>query len=682
MLDPIATIFGPTGYMASAFTGYESRPAQVTLARAIATALANQTHLVADAPTGTGKSMAYCAPLAVYTHETGKRAVVATANNALLEQLCTKDLPALRALLPVPFSYALIKGRGNYLCRLKASGDESEELPGIPSPDDAKQLRAIDEWAKHTATGDKSELPFVPSDSVWRQRSTQREDCKRRGCPRNAECFAALAHATASTADIVVTNQHLLCAHLAARSLTGLDLILPPFDIVILDEAHEAASIARDFFGYSLRASSWSRLATWLQRAASHADPSDRSELINLSTTVRDSSRAVFDCAVTHASSPAYNTRLRAPGWCTDARALDTLTAATQSIARHARRTAARYKSSDIPQEARRGAEAGNSFRRARACLDNLESMVTVSPGSKEQNGWAHWITVEEYGGTVNKFGERRDVRRSATLHGCPVSVAGMLHEQLWGKADSVVAVSATLATHAGPSGFAFARGELGFPSDTATLAVPSPFDMRTQTLLVTPTGLPLPSDSRFPAAVADILRRTILQARGRTLWLFTSYRVLNEVHSILSAAHLPYRILRQGDMPRTSLVAKWKRDTSSVLLGTASLWTGIDAPGETCSAVVIDKLPFPSPADPINDAIGERLGKEAFARDSLPRAIIALRQGVGRLIRSKTDRGVVVLCDARLATKSYGATVLRALGMPTRTNRVEAVGQWLDGVK
>lgn len=629
--DYLDEVFGSGGALARTVPGYEPREGQLVLARAIDRGMREGRAVLAEAPCGTGKSFAYGVPAAYHAARRGLRVLVATHNIALQEQLAHRDLPRLAAALPWRFSFALLKGRANYLCLDRLATD-------APRSKESANARLIREWARTTTTGDPVELPFRPAPKLWARFSTGPDECKREGCPFRRDCFAERARTEAAAADIVVTNYHLLFAHLAVRRATGRDLVLPPADAIVCDEAHEAADAAREAFGLTFGPSRLARLAQQAAMVGLEAEAHRALERCN----------EVLQAAAAHAASRAYQGLLQAPGFTDPAAALDAL----RTLARAARAL-------DGPDEdPGTRALARNTARAAREAARDLDEAVAQSDANK-----AYWI--------------ERDRRGRATLRGRPVAVGGMLRRILFGLGRSVTLTSATLST----SGhFGFVRRELGVPSGAIEVRVESPFDFAQQALLVVPRGLPEPGRAGFVDAAARALQSVVDQCDGRTLALFASHRNLAQVHARLAAAGQRHRLLRQGELPRAELARIFAEDVHSVLLGTDSFRTGFDVPGEALTGLVIDKLPFPPPSDPVVRALRAR-GARAFWDYVLPRALIALRQSVGRLIRARTDVGVVAILDGRLRVRRYGAAVRASLPPMPVVSDLRAIGPFLARV-
>lgn len=717
-LDPIAAIFGTTGALARSFPGYAPRAGQVAMARLCHDVLASGGGCMVDAPCGTGKSVAYLAPAILRAVKRGERVVVATANIALQEQLVGKDLPALQSTLaPLvgdrEWTFALLKGRSNYLCKhLVENPHERAEFEALLSREDLGQLAEVDRWAGQTRTGDRTELPFVVSDSVWRLRSMDQDGCHGKACEHYDACFARAAHDRAADASVVVVNYHLLFAHIAMRAETGREVILPEHQALVMDEAHEAGDIARDFFGHTLSEGRVKRVVRWARgaraeaiKAAVESPAEEAAELAEVADAIERAGVAFFR-ALDEAMAPLLAKRITTlrsdqPS-CAGAlghlanlgKLLDVARVVAMRIHRRVKRM------SDIGAATRPALRVQRDAERvARACIKAIgwiddatrpadqtrETRETREAGTLDA---IHWIAAEERAG---RHGQRS---LRITWESRHVDLSPVLRAYAWGGTRSVIACSATMTTGAGPAGWQWIRRQIGAPSEARALSVESPFDFARQALLCLPSDMPDPKTERegFDQAVCEILGEVARAAGGRTLGLFTSSRMAREAADYLRSAprgRFPFAVLAQGDKPRTQLVADFKRDETSVLCGTASLWTGVDVPGASLVAVVIDKLPFAPPGDPVLDALCERAVARAggrsiagFMEESLPRAVLELRQGAGRLIRSAGDWGLVVICDPRLTTKGYGAEIVRSLGMPTRTRSLDEACAWLaEGV-
>lgn len=659
-VDPVASVFGPGGLLAR--QGKELRDGQRTLAQAIHETITDGGALLAEGPCGTGKSLAYLVPAIHSAVTRGGKVVVATANIALQEQLVQKDLPYLQGLLPTGFTFALQKGLSNYLCLY-----QQNNCDGYPeTAEDVSQLRAIDLWADTTTTGDKSELPFVPTDGVWRLRSIEREDCLGKHCPNVDDCFARRARQRAQDADIIVTNHHTLAAHVNLFMEYGAEVVLPKWDTLVVDEAHELSDIAREFFGAHITRGAVRRLVSWL---APRGDAPVDAALAARLTAAWDH---LWLCAeelhrartVADPNGPAV---VKAP-WVDASDVLAVLDQVADLARKHSLARADRAETED------------DKIARQRA--------ANVERRASKLHGWIDAITAADDPDFVFWLAPKKAGRFPATvtLEARPLDVASILRDHLWGRSRASVATSATLTTGRGVDGWTFARRQLGFP-DAVTggraVAVESPFDFKRQAVLCIPRGMPHPTEARdaFDVRLSKHLRELVDAARGRTLGLFTSLRMVGVAARALQGCE--HTVLAQGDLPRTALVEAFKADPSSVLLGTKSLWTGVDVQGEACVAVLIDRIPFPQRTDPVIVALCERAellsGDKAagFREEMLPRAVLALRQGVGRLIRSRSDWGAVVICDGRLLSAAWGRKVVGALGLPTQVGDMAEVGRW-----
>ena len=631
----INQVFGQGGLLSRYFEDYVPRPGQLELAQAVDEAIGNKEHLLVEAPTGTGKSIGYSVPAIYHAAQRGKRILLVTSSITLQEQLVEKDLPLLADLLPWDFTSALLKGRNNYLCYNKFYQEEAQgTLDYLEEPEDVTKLQTIISWARRTKLGDVSELPFEPPYRLWRRFSTTSEECKKNDCSFREDCCGYKARAAAKEADLVVCNYHLLFAHLQVRENTEQDLILPPFEVAILDEAHKAADIARDFFGFRLTQGSYRsvlRLLLHLGEKSFHEQ-------------VMREAEQLFTLLAKHRKSPAYRIRLRTP----DIVPWEDLVCLLGEVRTVYNEAATTTSETDLRAELKHAAV------RCYRLATQLQAALTLADPAM--------VTFLE-----------EDTRKNLVLCAKPISVAERLRQNLFDATDTVIATSATLSTG---GSFEHLREELGIPA-CRELVVDSPFDFLQQALLVVPEDLPEPNDPAFPATVANIFADILELAEGRTLGLFTSYRNLNAVYERIRSCG--YRVLRQGDLPRTALVEEFRKDVSSVLLGTESFWTGIDVPGQTLSCVVIDRLPFPSPEDPVLDAISER-DRQWFTHYSLPRAVLAFKQGFGRLIRSTADHGVVVVLDRRLISKPYGRVFTASLPPILKSRHLANVRCFLEG--
>ena len=643
--DELENVFAANGILARHSAHYTVRDSQLQLARAVYRALSESRHLMVEAPCGTGKSIGYAVP-AILTRESRKvvsvdaatglsrtqyaPVVIVTANIALQEQLVKKDLPFLQKALPTPFTFGLLKGRQNYLCRtMYEYGTITNERDTAADKD---AVRKVAEWAEQTTTGDKSELDFEPPHAIWRRFSMSNDECSGKLCPLFDQCHGFAAQRAAQTADIIVTNYHTLFADIHLRTTVGVG-ILPEHSPVILDEAHEAADIARDVMGGTL--------SIGMLLAAFSA--CSKANLCN---------RGLHDDAVYNFFS-----------------SLDQLVEkqSNDSGGKQQRLRKSRETNADILANALAfyADKAMQTIEFQGHALTPTERTTLLSANKRAANAARLLQIVDELPEMYVVAMEKP--QGGGTSVAIKVVEPGQVLQQTLFKRPAVVCTSATLTAQ---GTFELVRSELGAPRDhTDYDSLPSPFDFEKQALLVIPDNIPEnPNSDEFREAMTHAICETVKYANGRTLGLFTSYRNLRLAGDALRASGCPYRVLQQGDAPRTLLTTMFREDVSSVLLGTTSFWTGVDVPGEALSCVFIDKLPFPETTNPVLEALAERYD-DSFQRFSLPRTIMTLRQGVGRLIRALGDKGVIVMLDQRLRTKNYGHSIIRSLpNMPIST--------------
>jgi ATP-dependent DNA helicase DinG len=650
--------------LSRAWPGFSARDAQATLTGAIADTLDGGGHLLAEGPCGVGKSLAYLIPAILRARATGRTVIVATASIALQEQLIAKDLPALNAALSESggVTFALLKGRANYLCLHRVGSD-----PGFAvSPEERAELDVVDAWADTTRTGDRAELPMVVRDGVWNLRSTSTDECLRDGCEFYEDCHARAAKARAEGVNVLVVNQHLLCAHIAVHLEMHQDAVLPrtgpvgtpiAWDTVVIDEAHELGDVARDFLGAEITAGRIHGIARWLKNEGCDPDPLRRAA---------DAFFADIDTRIPlDVRGNPEKVRVREGLHVAD------LLAATEAVRTEAKRVAARI----APRH-----KAGLATREETAQMRRAES---AARRASRLVSWLEAADCPAESPDVVLWIERQ--ARGPVLQGRHLEAGRILAGELWGRARSVIATSATMRT---AGGWSWIRRQLGAPSDAREVVVPSPFDFARQARLCVPRGLPDPRTHRedFDRAVGDVTLQVARGAlrRGGVLGLFTSRRMSDRVAAVLRAAGVP-RVFAQGERSRHELIAAM-REAPSVLCGTASMWTGVDLQGDAVVAVVIDKVPFAPPGDPVLDAVGEILAaatgdaRAGFREESLPRAVLRMRQGAGRLIRAAGDRGVVVVCDSRMHSARYGRDVVASLGMPAQVPSVADAVAWLGG--
>jgi ATP-dependent DNA helicase DinG len=613
-------LFGPDGRLAGALAGFEPRPEQEALAAEVADALERCDHLVAEAGTGTGKSLAYLLPALL----SGQRVVVATATKALQEQLLTKDVPAAAAALGRGVRVAVLKGRQNYLCRKSLQG--VDQLGGLfRTAEDAADFERLRDWIETTETGDRAELEFEPSESLWAELSVGADRCAGRRCPLVGSCFAERARELASQAELVIANHALYFADLALRTRSDGAAVLPEHDAVVFDEAHRLEEAAAAWFGGRVSLSRIRQLERDVER---HCRESSRIPPARpLAELDRAGERFVsaFDPGTGRRRlTAADQERLEEHGLAL-ASALGTLAAALTGT----------------------GEDGDALARRALLAAEDVESCLAVD--DPDRVSWAE---------------------RGAVCW-APVDVSGLLRESLWESETTAILVSATLDP-------TFVRRRLGL-DDARELVLPSPFDYRDQALVYLPARLPEPRAAGYYDRLADEIVALCRLSAGRALVLTSSYRALDELVE-RSSGRLPFPVLRQGEAPRERLLERFRDDIDSILFATSTFWQGVDIQGESLSLLVIDKLPFAAPGDPLVEARCERIAKEGgdwFGEYALPAAVLQLRQGFGRLIRGHGDEGVVAILDPRLHTRAYGRRFLEALPPAPVATELDAVAHF-----
>ncbi len=644
--DPgyIDHLFGPEGTFAKTLPGYSKRDGQVEMAHYCDDAIADRTILLAEGETGVGKSYAYLIPTIKSIAEYGGQAVVVTAGITLQEQIFKKDLPALRELLGFEFKAALAKGYSNYRCDFMVDVNDAKLVLGDKTVklDMAERMVFDKVRAWQTENGDLSEFEIELPPAVKRLVTVSSEDCIKRKCNYFHDgCFPRMARKAFADADIVVTNYHLYFLDLELRRL-GVKGLLPDHRILVWDECHSAAAIARQNFGLKLSFGSVKSALDALDARDERSQKLGIPKRINpdLKGQTEQAAEHFFDECLKIRNDPSkYRARLDVPG-IIDGAELERLLRKASKVYREA------AEQEDTPPDAK-------DWLRKRSFLCDKQAGVILGSREVESEDWIHYIEKQE----MPRGGARAALVRE------PLFPNEILRESLFEKnaePRAIILTSATITTGSKTNPFGYISRQLGVKKFDESISY-SPFDY-SKTVLVVPKGIPDPSEPAWLQAVGEKLIQTVQAARGRTLGLFTSYRGLESAHAALKAARLPYKILRQGEAPRTALIKAFKEDPASVLLGTASLWTGVDVPGESLLAVFMDKLPFDPADDPVLDAVKEAYPKDWFKTYYQPRMIITMKQGFGRLIRGVDDRGAVVVCDRRIMKKGYGKSLIRAL--------------------
>ncbi len=648
----VAAAFAPGGPIALALPGFEARGGQLEMADAASAVFADGGVLLAEAGTGTGKTLAYLIPAIL----SRRRVLVSTGTKNLQEQIFYKDLPVLKESLGVPFTAAYMKGRGNYLCLHRfdtfKEGGSAQSL-GF-TRDESIYVRLIDEWSRETATGDRAELDDLPEDlPFWKDIAASSENCIGTECPRYQDCFVTRMRQRAAESDLVIVNHHLLCADAAVRQ-SEFGEVIPACHYAVVDEAHQLEDVATQYFGMVVSNYRIDDLGRDVDRAVAAKLIEDAETADNLkdrAERVRDHARPFF--------SALQMIRLDGPGvGGTEARI--------------------RVGSPQI----NRVADEGLSLVRA---LEALEAEIALT-----RNAPPDVLALGTRAADLRKdldfllraddpgFVYYLDVRgRGVFLRASPIDVSAIVRDLLIDRMTGTVLTSATLTVD---GSFEYVRSRLGIRKANE-VRLPSEFDYLKQAILYLPKRMPDPRAREFTAAVAREVIEIVKRTRGRAFVLFTSYANLREVQARAST-EIEYPILVQGTAPRSALLRDFKATPNAVLLATSSFWQGVDVVGEALSCVIIDKLPFASPGDPITSARIEAInarGGSAFGEYQIPLAILALQQGLGRLLRHRLDRGVLAVLDPRLRTMAYGRRFLASLPPAPLTSELQDIERFFE---
>ncbi|HXF80595.1 MAG TPA: ATP-dependent DNA helicase [Usitatibacter sp.] len=648
-----ASIFGPGGVLERAVPGFRHRPQQAEFAEAVGEAIAARGVLIAEAGTGTGKTFAYLVPALL----SGGRVIVSTGTKTLQDQLYHRDLPRVRQALGSTVDLALLKGRANYVClhHLEAAAAQGT----FAARDEALELQKIRRFAATTVTGDRNDCADVAESSgAWAYATSTRENCLGSACKHYQDCFVMKARKRAAEADVVVVNHHLFFADVVLRDEGAADL-LPAAQTVIFDEAHHLPDLARLFFGESLSTSQLLELARDVRLAeAQHAPESNLmgDAAIALETAARD-----VRLALGTASGRTALAMLR------DRPAFD---AALDQLAKALRELGAR-----LAAQEERAEEIRSCHARADQCLARVTEWREADARPREDS------QDEGAGPDVVRWIEA--YAHSAVLYATPLDVGRIFNAQIAAGERAWIFTSATLSVD---GDFRHYQGEMGLV-DARTRSWPSPYDFANQALLYVPEGLPDPNSEGYVNAVIEAAWPVVRASAGHAFLLFTSLRAMERGHALLAQRladeGLAWPLLLQGRAAKSELLDRFRRSPNAVLVGSQSFWEGVDVKGEQLSVVVIDRLPFNPPDDPVLAACIERInraGGNAFMDYQLPRAVISLKQGAGRLIRDEADRGALVICDPRLVDKPYGKRIWRALPPFRRTRQLADVQAFFAG--
>ncbi len=628
-------VFGRGGLLAQKLPEYEERVEQLEMSEWIWEAFQERKSLIIEAATGTGKTLAYLVPALL----SGHKVVISTGTKNLQDQIYFKDIPLLRSVVPREFSACYMKGRENYLCLHRLENYQQQLTLGDPSAD--YFLTEITHWRKKTQSGDRAELRILPDNTpLWREINATSDTCLGTRCTFFSECFLTRMKQRAAEADLIVVNHHLFCADLALRE-SAFGEILPEYDAVIFDEAHLLEEVATHYFGFTVNNY---QLETLLRDIA-HQLRLEGIEAKDLGTTLEllYQRGAIFFAWLARLGD-RFRFSVNREGTALPGEASDLVNALVL--------LGSQIQNLPYPSE-----ELRSCARRSHTLAETLSFIC-----AREDPRYVYWS-------------EQRG--KGLALHASPIVVGEQLQEHLFSQGKPIILTSATLAVN---GSFSFLKERLGILNAAETV-LPTPFDYTRQTLLYLPSFLPDPRSPAFVEGITEEIFRILQLTAGRALVLFTSYKNMHEVYQGLQG-RLPYPLLLQGEKPKNLLLEEFKQDISSVLFATSSFWQGVDVQGEALTAVIIDKLPFTAPSDPLAEARIEWLameGRNPFLEYQIPAAIISLKQGIGRLLRTKKDRGILAILDKRLVTKPYGRLFLESLPPCPMTNTLADIETFLQ---
>jgi ATP-dependent DNA helicase DinG len=633
-------ILGAGGAVACALSGYEVRPQQIEMADAVARAFAEGHTLLVEAGTGVGKSFAYLAPAIDHVAQRGGRVVISTHTIALQEQLIEKDIPFLQSVYPANFSAVLVKGRANYIGLRRLARASANQHHLFDSKSELADLHKIEDWAYETTDGSRSDLSFEPDLRVWERARSDADDCLGRKCVHFDRCFYQRARQRAIEAQLLIVNHALLFADVAVRQEGA--SILPDFEYLILDEAHTVETVAGDHLGLSVANTQVRFLLNSLSHERTGKGVAKNIPGQTLRAAVdqaRSSSERYFgELERWFGGRPGFNGRLRERPPVEQMLSRDLLSL------------------SEELSEAKKKVKGEDDKSELSGLADRAHSLATALAGwhSQQNKEWVYWIETAE------------TRMHRVTLAARPLDVGPYLKQSLFDKLKGVVLTSATLVTDK-TAPFAYIQNRLSL-SDVKCQALGSPFNYREQLAVHVEAGLPDPAGPAFVPAACDAIKKYLAITHGHAFVLFTSYDMLRRCAEALAehleAENMPMLVQGAG-MPRTRMLEKFRRTPRSVLLGTDTFWAGVDVPGNALTNVIIVKLPFASPTNPVIEARIEQIqqrGGNAFLEFQVPEAVLKFKQGVGRLIRTKTDKGIVVILDPRVRTKPYGRRFIEAL--------------------
>ena len=651
-------LFGENGPIAGSLAGYEVRPQQIEMVRAVEEAIESRKNLIVEAGTGVGKSLAYLAPFVRWAVSEGKRVVVSTYTKALQNQLFVKDLPFLDRVMDVKFRYAMCMGSDNYVCLRKAHRNASLEV--FEKKKNRQQAEKIIGWISGTDTGLVTDMDFVPDRSVWSSFSRESDMCLGRKCPFEKDCLYRRARYAQSKAHVLVANHSLLFTEL----FSGVR-VLPEFHGLVLDEAHTLEDVATAHLGREVSDTRVKYLVDDIIKALGGEDfkkgygirhEEEISEARERADQLRKRSEVFFaeagkalgvqDGQTAFDREDLPRKDLAAP-----------LAALSLALRKLGRVTGEPGFSEELAAQADR-------------CDKLSESVDLIFGGESEK--YVYWAEVS-----------KKKTGSSYSFHAAPVDISGQMRRHLFDEISPVVLTSATLSSSKGRGAFSFIKERLGL-LEPLELLLDSPFDYAKNVLMYMPRGVPDPNADLggYRKRLKDEIIAIYDIMKGRIFALFTSYEMLNAVSAAIAEEREDINLLKQGDLPRYVLLDVFKKSGTSVLMGTTTFWQGVDVPGSSLECVIITRLPFAVPTDPVNaariDAVREK-GENPFSDFQLPQAVIMFKQGFGRLIRNRTDRGVVAVLDPRIKTRRYGAEFIKALPKCRHTDSIEKVSEFFE---
>ncbi|MGA3117499.1 MAG: ATP-dependent DNA helicase [Syntrophobacteraceae bacterium] len=634
--------FGPEGILASKVQGFEYRQGQLEMAQAVFECFRSRTPLMAEAGTGTGKTWAYLVPAIL----SGKKVVVSTGTKTLQDQIIDHDIPFLKKNIDPKLKAVCLKGRRNYLCRRRFL--EFCYQPTLWNKEEARLFRRFQKWAATSNSGDRSDIDWLPDNfRTWNEVCSSSEHCLGQQCSEFSRCHLTRLRNEAARANIVLVNHHLFFADLALRR-RGVGEVIPEYEAVVFDEAHQLEDVVGEYFGIHFSSFAISQLSQDILKECRR-----ESKKLNLKAMQTAGQQLEVLSRLFH-QNLAQNGKGTGRFRFEPAKAGNDFTGTCRQIA---------HALNELPAMIEPFAEKAENLACTSRRAGDLSAALQLLVEQKDQS-LVYWHELTQHGVFIN-----------AT----PIDIGPVLNEFLFPATPSIVMTSATLSV---AGGFEYVRNSLGVPLEGRELLLRSPFEFERQAIAYIPSRFPAPNDREFcsqmGAQAAEIIERT----RGRTLFLFTSYRNMYEVHKLFEGK-ISFPLLVQGQKTKRALLQEFKDRVDSVLLATSSFWQGIDVPGEALSCVIIDKLPFEVPDDPVIAARVDRIsrnGGNAFYEYQVPRAAIQLKQGIGRLIRSSKDRGVIAVFDIRMLTKSYGQVFVKSLPPCRVVHSLDEIETFLKG--